>query len=327
MQYLAALVVLSVACDFHTVPDGADAPAQQQRASIYSLVDATQLRARLGEIASTERWSPAAKASFRAYWTQYMSALGATVSELAFPIADLVGEAQGHDVEAVLPGRSADSVVIVTHYDSDGITGLETLNPGADDAGSGLAVQMEAARIFARLAERDYTVRFVITDYEELTDNLAGAVAYIANLGAEATAGGFRIVVASNSDMVGWSCWSDGLCGSNPPASRSTFQIISCSGDRASYDYPELANGLSAVAARYSTTMTPSNLCDGSGATDHYAFWQAGIPAYAILEYAVDNNPHADAGGDDTLAHIDFDMLAEIARIQIAYQAELAGIR
>src|SRR5262245_56620320 len=35
----------------------------------------------------TERWSPAAKASFRAYWLDYFRALGATAHELTFPIS------------------------------------------------------------------------------------------------------------------------------------------------------------------------------------------------------------------------------------------------
>jgi hypothetical protein len=56
----------------------------------------------------TERWSPAAKANFRKYWSAYMTALGATVTDVPFSVPNLVGETQGHTVEAVLPGQSAD---------------------------------------------------------------------------------------------------------------------------------------------------------------------------------------------------------------------------
>jgi len=67
-----------------------------------------------------ERYTPASKALWRAYWTAYMTALGATVRETTFPVNDQVGETVGHNVEAVFPGRSADSIVAVVHYDSTG---------------------------------------------------------------------------------------------------------------------------------------------------------------------------------------------------------------
>ena len=67
-------------------------------------------------------------------------------------------------------------------------------------------------------------------------------------------------------------------------------------------------------------------MCDGSGDTDHYPFWVAGIPAYVIEEWGSENNPRYDDTGDDTLAHIDFPYLTATAKIQIAFQARLAGI-
>jgi len=316
-------------------PDAAGAP------SVYDQVDATQLQTRLEELTGlvpvtaggstfriTNRWAPTAKQSFRAYWRQYMEALGATVNELAFPIANLVGETQGHNMEAILPGKSADTVVIIVHYDTVGITGQEAKNPGADDDGSGLAMQMEAARVFSAIADRGQTVRFVAADYEEISDNLDGDVAYVKYLQADAKAKGYKILVASDDDQTGWSCWSEGLCstGSGTRAPGSTFQMISCSGDTHHYDYPELSAGIAQIAQQYSTTMMPTAICDGSGDTDHYPFWQAGIPAYVIEEWGSENNPHYDDTGDDTMAHIDMAMLAETSRIQIAYQAKLAGI-
>jgi hypothetical protein len=321
-----------------TSPDAAGAPPGS---SIYDQVDQGQLQARLGELTGlvpvtaggstfriTNRWAPAAKANFRAYFRQYMEQLGATVNELTFPIPNLVGETQGHNMEAVLPGKSADSVVIIVHYDTVGITGKEAQNPGADDDGSGLAMEMEAARVFAAIADRAETVRFVAADYEEISDNLDGDVAYVKYLQADAKAKGYKILVASDDDQTGWSCWSEGLCstGSGARAKDSTFQMISCSGDTHHYDYPDLSSGIIAIAEQYSKTMLPTAVCDGSGDTDHYPFWQAGIPAYVIEEWGSENNPHYDDTGDDTMAHIDLDMLTETSRIQIAFQAKLAGI-
>jgi peptidase M28-like protein len=306
--------------------------------TVFGAVDTAQLRARLEELTGgttvtvdgssfriTNRYTPAAKANFRAYWSHYMTALGATVGTTTFPIPNLVGETQGHNVEAILPGRSPDSVVIIVHYDSTGTMGQETLNPGADDDGTGVAMQMEAARLFAQYSDRAKTVRFVAADYEEISSNLAGDYAYATYLQQQAQADGFQILVASDNDQTGWSCWSEGLCPDSRPVD-STFMAATCSGDAHNYDYPELAQGLADVATKYSTTIHPTKVCDGSARTDHYPFWVAGIPAYVLDEWGVDQNPHYDYGGTDTIDTIDFELLTGVAKIQIAFQAKLAGI-
>lgn len=321
-----AIVLVVAACT--SPPGGPDPdPDPDPSGSIYDEVDGARIARQLADlVAAGERWSPAAKASFRARWRETYEALGMTVSEQTFPIDDLVGETEGHNLEAVLPGASPDSVVIIVHYDTVGIDGHEADNAGADDDGSGLVMELEAAQIFAAHPDRDFTVRFVAADYEEISDDLDGDYAYVEHLQAEAAAGGFAIKVASDDDQTGWSCWSEDLCGHNPPARNSQFQMISCSGDDYDYDYPELSAGIIDVAQRNGSPMTPRAVCDGSGDTDHYPFWVAGLPAYVIEEYGSERNPHYDDTGDDTMAHIDLDMLAEISRIQIAFQAELAGV-
>lgn len=336
---------LLAGCSSHHSPAGDDddvsvdaAPSDPLRA-IYDRVDRAHLETDLHELTGidpvtvngaqikiTDRWSVAAKTRFRAYWTTYFTQLGAEVHEQTFPIPNLVGETTGHNLEAVLPGQSPDSVVIITHYDTVGITGKETQNPGADDAGSGLAVMMEAARIFASVPDRKYTVRFVAADYEEISDDLDGDYAYVKYLQADAKAKGYKIVVAADNDQIGWSCWSENLCSANSPAKNTTFQMISCSGDAKHYAYPDLSTGITAVAKAYSTTVMPTSICDGSGDTDHYPFWVAGIPAYVIEEWGSENNPHYDDTGHDTIDKIDLDLLTEVARIQITFQAKLAGI-
>jgi hypothetical protein len=321
-------------------PAAADArPAIDVYREIFDSVDQTQLALRLGEMTGastvtaggtsfriTERWSPAAKARFRAYWKAYFGALTATVSEQSFPIPNLVGETEGHNLQAVLPGRSPDSIVIIVHYDSVGVTGHETENPAADDDGSGLAIEMEAARILAAWPNRTNTVRFVAADYEEISDNLAGDVAYADYLQTLASMQGFRILAVADNDQGGWSCWSESLCASGAPAPDTAFRLVSCSGDALGYDYPQLRDGITEVATTYSTTMTVHPECDSAGDTDHYPFWQRGVPAFVIQEYSPDRNPHYDAAGDDTMRHIDLPYLFHIAQIAITYQAQLVGI-
>jgi Zn-dependent M28 family amino/carboxypeptidase len=294
------------------------------QARLLELTGATPITVNGQTFRITDRWSPTSKAHFREYFTQYFAALGISVNTIPFPVDNLVGESEGHNVEAVLPGQSADTVVIIVHYDSVGIPGEETLNPAADDDGSGTAMMLEAARIFSALPRRAYTVRFVGADYEELTD-LQGDAAYVSYLQNEAQTKNFQILVASDNDQTGWSCWSEGLCGSGAPPANSSLLMVSCSGDSYGYDYPALRAGFKAIASKYST-MKADYSCDGSGDTDHYSFWQAGLPAYVIMEYGTYNNPHFDDLGDDTMAHIDLDYLWHIAQIQIAYQAQLVGV-
>jgi peptidase M28-like protein len=318
---------------------GSDGGASDNLQAIFDAVTRADIQGWLDELTGakavmvdgadakiTDRWSPAAKATFRTYWTQQMTAFGANVDVTTFPIPNLVGETEGHNLEAILPGTSPDSLVIIVHYDTVGITGKETQNPGADDDGSGLAMMLEAARIFSQHAKREKTVRFVAADYEEISDDLDGDYAYVKYIQQEAASKGFRILAASDNDQTGWSCWSENLCGTNPPAPGSTFQMISCSGDAHHYDYPELAQGMSTIATAFSTGVTPTAVCDGSGDTDHYPFWVAGIPAYVIEEWGSENNPHYDDTGHDTLDTIDFDYLTAVAKLQITFQAQLAGI-
>jgi hypothetical protein len=188
-----ASALLIGAC--HAPTDGVDDLDRYQ--SVFESVNDANLMQRMSELTGatpvmaggktfriTNRWAPAAKSDFRAYWKQSMEALGATVNETTFPISNLVGETTGHNMEAILPGTSPDTEIIITHYDTVGITGHETENPGADDAGTGLATQLEAARIFAAIPNRTNTVRFVACDYEEISgdtdSDFPGPDAYLA---------------------------------------------------------------------------------------------------------------------------------------------------
>src|SRR5205823_2864759 len=99
----------------------------------------------------------------------------------------------GTDLEAVLPGASPDSVVVIVHYDSIGPPGSEIGNPGADDDMTGMAIEMETARIFvAHRQELAYTVRFVAADQEEL-GGLAGARYYAQYVKTAAASGNFHL--------------------------------------------------------------------------------------------------------------------------------------
>jgi hypothetical protein len=273
----------------------------------------------------SERYTPQSKANYRAYWQQYYRALGATVTELPYPTQNYVGETEGHNLEAVFQGQSADSIVAIVHYDSVGAPGHETENPAVDDDMTPMAIQMEAARILSQYQGRlNLTVRFVATDYEEIT-TLEGGRAYVAQLQQEASTQGFRIVAAIDGELSGWSCWDEGACGANPPPPNSTLTVASCTAD-GTYNFPTLGQQIADIAAAYSS-MTVNLECDSeTDGSELYNFWRIGVPAFYFEEFNQDANMHYDQFGDDTLAHINLDYYFQIGQIAAVFIAKLVGI-
>jgi hypothetical protein len=301
----------------------------------FAAVDRAQLSSDLDEIVSLgERWSPEGKTKFRAWWLATYEQLGATTRTIPFPIAasDIDpthdnGERTGHDVEAVFPGDVDDSLVFITHYDSVGLSGKERDNPGADDAGTGLAMLLQAARLFSTRPHHA-TLRFVAADFEEISGDLAGDEAYASALVHEAKAADFKILAAADDDQTGWSCWGENKCAAPVPKKDSTFRFSACSGDGLAVDNAHFADDITSIARTHGTIDVES-LCDGAGDTDHYVFWERGIPGFVVEEHDADANPHYDDNdtGDDTLAFIDVDYFFHIAQPTIAFEAKLAGVR
>jgi Zn-dependent M28 family amino/carboxypeptidase len=223
----------------------------------------------------------------------------------------------------VLRGPSADSIVVIVHYDSIGPRNGETLNPGADDDMSGMAIMLETARLLvAHRAQIANTVRFVASDEEEL-GGLAGARNYAAHIKALSQSEGFALLAAVDDEQSGWNCSVDKRCGDNTfPA----FDVFSCgSGGGKTFNFPAIGDQLAAVAAAYSPLHVTRG-CLGAN-SDHFAMWEIGVPAVVYSEHNPFANPHFDREGGDTFDKIDTSYLISIARPAIAFQAALAGIQ
>ncbi len=80
-------------------------------------------------------------------------ALATTGSGLSTPVVNII---------AIRPGRQAESVALVSHYDSP------PESRGAADAGLGVAVCIEAGRVLAARSDARHTLLVVLTDGEEL---------------------------------------------------------------------------------------------------------------------------------------------------------------
>ena len=311
-----------------------DAGANDHLKQIFDEVDGDHLeqlmREMSGEVPVTvngasitlgERFDDAGRQRFRDYWTQAMQGLGLEIHPLPY-------QADGHpragdDVEAILRGPSADSFIVIVHYDSIGPRGSETANPGADDDMSGMSIMLETARLFvAHRAQLGLTVRFVISDEEE-TGGLAGARAYAAYIKALAQSQGFALVAAVDDEQSGWNCSTDGLCGDNAfPA----LDVFSCgTSGAASFDFAALGDRFAGIVAAYSPLHVTRG-CIGAQ-SDHFAMWEIGVPAVVYSEHNPFANPHFDQQGGDTFAKIDMAYLTSIARPAIAFQAALAGVQ
>jgi hypothetical protein len=266
----------------------------------------------------SERYSDEGRQHFLTWWKYTFGKLGYTVRAIDYQGPN--SSRPGHDLEAVLPGASTDSIVVIVHYDSIGPFGMETTNPGVDDDMTGMAIAVETARILASYRGRlEHTIRFVAADEEELGD-LAGARAYAKQIKTEALAGHWRVLSAIDDEQTGWNCHTDGLCGSNQQ--WPVFDVFSC-GD--GYNFQALGDQLADVVHTYSTLAVERG-CMGAN-SDHYAMWEAGIPAVVFSEHNPFANPHFDQNGGDTFDKIDQDYFTSIAKPAITFAAELVGIR
>jgi Peptidase family M28 len=75
------------------------------------------------------------------------------------------------NIIAVRPGRRSEAIALVSHYDS------VPAGPGAADDALGVGVSLEAARVLAARADRNWTLMILITDGEEA--GLMGAAALV----------------------------------------------------------------------------------------------------------------------------------------------------
>jgi len=308
-------------------PDAAaDAPADRLQV-IYDQVDGAHILQLVQEMSGvvpvtvdgqqiqiTERFDDVGRQNYRAYWTQYMKGLGLQVNPLHF--AATTNDRATDDLEAVLPGKSADSFVIIVHYDSMGPSGAETTNPAADDDMSGMSMELETARILvAHKTELEKTVRFVAADAEEL-GGLAGARNYATYIKSLSQSSGFAITAAIDDEQTGWNCRADGAC---PDATVPTFDIFSCSGDSQAFSYAAMGDAFETIVTTYSPLKVVRD-CMAQN-SDHYAMWEIGVPTVVFSEHDPFINPHFDQEGNDFFSAIDGDYLVSIATCRWSHAA------
>jgi len=333
MRILVVAIVLVIGCHGGSERAADAGGGTDHLEEIFDEVDGARITQTLRELSGVvpatvngasimlgERFDDAGRQRFRDYWTQTMRNLGLEINPLHYQAAG--HPRAGDNVEAILRGPSADSLIVIVHYDSIGPPGSETSNPGADDDMSGMSILLETARLFvAHKAQLGLTVRFVASDEEEL-GGLAGARNYATYITGLAQTQGFKLIAAIDDEQSGWNCSVDNRCGDNLfPA----VDVYSCGGNGpGSFDYWQLGNQLSDIVTAYSPLKVKRG-CLGAN-SDHFAFATLGVPALTYSEHNPFANPHFDQEGGDTFDKIDLDYLISIARPGITFQAALAGL-
>jgi Peptidase family M28 len=246
-------------------------------------------------------------------------------------------ETELSNIVAILPGKTARRIYVTGHYDTvnigpDGQIGANTrpagttapdaqenptqnynvAAPGADDDGSGTALTMELARVFAESGiDFDATMVFVLWAGEE--QGTYGSRAHAQRMAAEKVA----IEAVFNNDIVG-----------NP---RSGNGFIDAKSVRVYSRGPE--DSMSRAQARYiqstAAVYVPSHQIRlmaredrFSRGSDHSSFNASGFPAVVFRES--NENFSKQHGADDTLDGVDFKYLAQNARVNAAAAASLA---
>ena len=242
------------------------------------------------------------------------------------------------NVMAVLPGRTPRRIYVTSHYDTVNIgpggqiavntrpagqaapadpqlnanQDYNAASPGANDDGSGTALTMELARVFAESGiEFDATLVFVCWAGEE--QGLVGSRAHVQKIASEHV----LVEAVFNNDIVG--------------NSHSGNGAIDTKSVRVYAEGPE--DSTSRSVARYiqrmATIYVPAHQVQlmarndrfGRG-SDHSSFNQYGYPAVVFRES--NENFSKQHSANDTLDGVDFKYLAQNARINAASVAALA---
>jgi hypothetical protein len=226
------------------------------------------------------------------------------------------------NVMAVLPGRSARRVYVSGHYDTvvlrpaPGDSAAARTNdnpaPGANDDGSGTALTMELARVFAQSGlEFDATLVFIALAGEE--QGLVGARKHA----EKARADSLRIDAVFNNDITGNSHGGDGTI------DGSTVRVFS----EGPEDSP--SRQLARFVRRHAALYLPGHVVRliaredrfGRGG-DHTAFNQNGYPGVRISESK--ENYDRQHTVRDTPDGVDPVYLAKNARVNAAAAATFA---
>jgi aminopeptidase YwaD len=201
-------------------------------------------------------------------------------------------------------------ILIGAHYDA--VPGT----PGADDNGTGVAVLLEMARVFASHPLK-YPVRLVAFDLEEY--GLLGSTAYAKYLGDKRQ----KLRLMLSLEMLGY-------CNQAPGSQTYPALIRPFYSDRANFialvgnlsailDMNRLGKQMKQHGTPIEILIDPSagKLVPITGFSDHRPFWQQKYRAIMVTDTAMLRNPHYHQASD-TIETLDLDFLSNTCESLIA---------
>lgn len=256
----------------------------------------TRLRSLVEEIANPQRqWEDTATLNSLAKGIRiHFERLGLNCQDQPFEVEGKTYR----NVECVLPGKSAETIVVGAHYDAVGQT------PGADDNASGVAGLIELARVFRESGTTPRsTLRFVAYSLEEPpfynTENM-GSFHHARRMKDS----GIELKQMISLEMIGYygdshpQSYPPGLDASKLPKRGNFFAAIS---DLSS---AELTRTFKATADKLKIVNTISySAAQGVEWSDHMNYWKFGFPAFMITDTAFlrNKNYHRASDTPDTL--------------------------
>jgi hypothetical protein len=223
------------------------------------------------------------------------------------------------NVVAWLPGRDTSRVVVIGgHYDScicstDGMD-FTSDAPGADDDGSGTVAVMELIRAMGKNFPKGFDATIAMVLYTGEEQGLLGSTQFAERLKRE----GKTVTAAFTDDIVG------NVVADNGKTDSTSVRVFVV--DSLALGGPELARYVWGLGALYQPgfEVLPVLRLDRLGrGGDHRPFHAQGYPALRFTERL--ENYKRQHLPTDTLADVNFNYVAKVARLNLATVASLAA--
>ena len=190
------------------------------------------------------------------------------------------------------------------HIDSINDDDNDGSAPGANDDGSGFVVAMEVGRVLKGY-EQCLKSSIDIVGWNDEEEEMEGSASYVRKLS------GVNFKGAVSMDMIGYT--PDGQC------LKSDVE----NGQDESFSQAVVARNQTYNLGFNVTHDTQSDMGD-----DASSFWDAGLPAIYMVECSTEDNANNDPGyhsANDKIQNVNFEQLAQTARLLVAALAELAS--